>query len=123
MRIPRETFEALVAQALDDVPDEFAERLTNVEVVVEDWPTPEDTARTRTPRGALILGIYRGLPLPRQSVFHSFEMPARIVIFQGSIERICQMPAEIVQQVRKTVLHEIAHHFGISDRRLRELGY
>jgi predicted Zn-dependent protease with MMP-like domain len=123
MRIPRETFEQLVAQALDKVPEEFAERLNNVEVVVEDWAAEEDLAKTRAPRGALILGIYRGLPLTRQSVFHSFEMPARIVIFQEAIERVCRTPAEIVEQVKKTVLHEIAHHFGISDRRLRELGY
>jgi predicted Zn-dependent protease with MMP-like domain len=123
MRIPREAFEELVAQALDNVPEEFAERLNNVEVVVEDWAAEEDLAKTKAPRGALILGIYRGLPLTRQSVFHSFEMPARIVIFQGAIERVCRTPAEIVEQVKKTVLHEIAHHFGISDRRLRELGY
>lgn len=123
MRITRQAFEELVKQALDDLPNEFAEKLANVEIVVEDQPTPGDLEQRNLPRGALVLGIYRGIPLTKKSVFHSFEMPPRIVIFQRNLEQIADTPQRIIAEVRRTVLHEIAHHFGISDKRLRELGY
>ncbi len=123
MRITRQAFEGLVAQALDDLPDEFAEKIANVEVVIEDRPTPEDLQKRKLPPGALVLGTYRGIPLTEKSVFRSFEMPPRIVIFQHSLEQFADTPQRIIAEVRRTVLHEIAHHFGISDKRLRELGY
>ena len=123
MDITREAFERLVAQALDDLPAEFAEKIANVEVVVEDQPTPQDLEKQGLPPGALVLGTYRGVPLTGKSVFRGFEMPPRIVIFQRNLERIANTPQSIIAEVRKTVLHEIAHHLGISDSRLRELGY
>ena len=123
VRITRDAFQMLVSEALDQLPAEFAAKLDGVEVIVEDEPTPEDIGRRQLPPGALILGIYRGIPLTERSVFRGFEMPHRIAIFQRSIEAITHTPAEMVREVRRTVLHEIAHHFGISDLRLRELGY
>lgn len=122
MRIPREEFERLVAEAIEGLPAEFAEKLENVEVIVEDHPRPEDYDRRRLPRGSILLGLYHGVPLTERSAWASPLMPDRITIYQGSIERVAHTPAEIVKQVRGTVLHEIAHHFGISDERLRELG-
>jgi predicted Zn-dependent protease with MMP-like domain len=123
MRLPRDAFERLVAHALDDVPAEFREKLENVEIVVEDSPSPEDLGGREVAPGTLVLGLYRGVPLTRRSVFATNLFPDQIIIFQRPIERICRTPEEIVEQVRRTVLHEIAHHFGISEKRLRELGY
>jgi len=123
MRLPREEFERLVAEAIDGLPAEFAEKLDNVEFVVEDYPRPEDYGERGVEPGALLLGLYQGVPLIERSPFATTLMPDQITIFQGNIERICRTREEIVHEVRRTVLHEIAHHFGISDARLRESGY
>ena len=123
MRIPRHEFERLVEEAVEGLPEDFLEKLENVQIVVEDSPTPDDLDHRRLPPGHLLLGLYRGVPLTKRSVFAVPALPDRITIFQRSVERIARTPQAIVAEVRRTVLHEIAHHFGISDQRLRELGY
>ncbi len=123
MRLSREEFEKLVAQALADLPGEFAEKLENVEVVVEDHPTEAHYGARRLPPGMLLLGLYQGVPLTNRSTFAPFHFPDRITIFQRTIEYVADSHEEVVAQVRRTVLHEIAHHFGMPDSRLRELGY
>jgi len=123
MRLPREEFEQLVSEALADLPEEFAEKLENVQVAVEDYPTEEHYAGVRRPPGSVILGLYQGVPLTQRSTFAPLRYPDRIIVFQGPIEAVCATREEIVRQVRRTVVHEVAHHFGIPDRRLRELGY
>ena len=123
MRLPREEFERLVAEAIDGLPAEFAEKLDNVEFVVEDYPGPEDYVERGLKPGSLLLGLYRGVPLIKRSAFATTALPDQITIFQRNIERICRTREQIVEEVRRTVLHEIAHHFGISETRLRELGY
>ena len=75
------------------------------------------------PRGEVLLGYYQGVPLTQKSVSAPFEYPERILIFQANIEACCRTRKEIVQQVRKTVLHEIGHHFGMDEDDLEELGY
>jgi predicted Zn-dependent protease with MMP-like domain len=114
------TFEDLVADALDSLPEELAMRMENVEFVVEDEPPPEMLARL--PRGTTLLGLYHGIPLTRRGLYGS-ALPDKISIYRGPITRIARTPDGIKQQVRKTVIHEIAHHFGISDERLHELGW
>jgi len=123
MRVPREAFERLVAEAVEGLPAEFAEKLDNVEFVIEDEPTAEDYDERRIRPGMMLLGLYHGVPLTKRSAFRVNPLPDRITLYQHSIERVCRTPAEIVEQVRRTVLHEIAHHFGISEQRLKELGY
>ncbi len=113
----------LVSEALDELPAEFAHRLENVEVLVEDEPSPQHLGSRTLEPGHLLLGLYHGVPLTHRSVFSSGMMPERITIFQRPVEAISHTPHEIIENVRRTVLHEIAHHFGISDARLRELGY
>jgi predicted Zn-dependent protease with MMP-like domain len=122
MRVPRAEFERLVAEALADLPEEFAQKLANVEVVVEDWPGPEHYGQRVLPPGYLLLGLYHGVPITQRTVWATHLMPDRISIFQGPIERVAHTPEQIIAQVRRVVLHEIGHHFGISDKRLRELG-
>jgi predicted Zn-dependent protease with MMP-like domain len=118
----RAHFERLVAQAIDDLPDDFKEKLDNVAVTVEDLPSPRD-ARRHGRGGRLLLGLYQGQPLTRRDTRYGMAFPDKITIYQRNVEAICRTDAEIREQVRTTVLHEIAHHFGIDDARLHELGY
>jgi predicted Zn-dependent protease with MMP-like domain len=114
-------FEALVAQALDSLPPEIAEAMDNVEVVVEDEPPPEQLARL--PRGASLLGLYHGIPLTGRNRRYDFVLPDKISIYKGPIMRIARTPDRIRAQVRKTVIHEVGHFFGIKEDRLHELGW
>jgi predicted Zn-dependent protease with MMP-like domain len=109
--VPLERFEALVAEALDGIPEELARHLDNVVVVVSDDPPGR------------LYGLYEGIPLTRRSNYGGLAMPDRITIFRRTILRRAADEAAVVEQVRRTVIHEVAHHFGISDARLRELGW
>jgi predicted Zn-dependent protease with MMP-like domain len=115
-----EHFEELVASALDALPEPFASHLDNVEIVVEDEPSIEqldDVGRAYT-----LFGLYQGVPQTKRGRGYSFVMPDKITIFRGPILRACADVADVARQVTQTVVHEIAHHFGISDDRLREIG-
>ena len=119
-----ETFAGLVADALDSLPQEFLDRLENVEVLIEDWPSREDLEEVgMEPREkASLLGLYHGVPLTHRGVFYS-SLPDTITIYQKPIERVAGEDEErIREQVRHTVVHEIAHYYGITDERLDELG-
>ena len=110
--VPRERFEELVGDALDGIPEELGQYMDNVAVFVEDIP-PE-------PR---LLGLYQGVPLTARGTSYSATMPDRISIYRRTICAISNTEDEVVEQVRRTVIHEVGHHFGISDPRLRELGW
>ena len=114
MHVPRSEFEALVAQAVAEIPPEFRDRLENIEIVVEDRPQEEDLDLRDLPPGHVLLGVYRGVPLTERSAGASPLFPDRIAIFQHSLETIARTRLEIVAEVRRTVIHEIAHYFGIS---------
>ena len=115
-RLRQARFARLVARALDELPAEFRERMRNIEIVVEDEPAPEQL------RGeGELLGLYEGVPLTDRGAMEPY-LPDRISIFRGPIERISASPRRQADIVRDTVVHEIAHHFGISDKRLGELG-
>lgn len=110
--IPREQFEDLVAQALDEIPDELARLVDNVVFVVED----------DSPGGDL-LGLYEGIPLTERGSWYAGALPDRISIYRLPILALCDTEDDVVDEVHVTVVHEIAHHFGIDDDRLHELGY
>ena len=114
------TFEDLVAEALDSLPDEIAARMDNVEVVVEDEPPGEQLRGLG--RGGTLFGIYHGIPLTERRDYGNV-LPDKITIYRGPIVRYDRTPDRIREQVRRTVIHEIAHHFGIEESRLRELGW
>lgn len=116
-------FERLVAEALDGLPPEFQRRLENVEIVVEDWPTVEDLERAGIGPDSTLFGLYQGIPLTRRTSDYGLVLPDKITIFQGPIEEHCRTADEIKRQVQVTVVHEIAHFFGLSDERLRQLGW
>ena len=116
----REDFEGLVARAVDELPQEFQERLENIAVVVEDWPSQDLLSSVGLGYRSELLGLYEGIPLIRRSQHHS-ALPDKITIFRRPIEMICRSEDEVVEAVQGVVRHEIAHHFGISDKRLREI--
>jgi predicted Zn-dependent protease with MMP-like domain len=110
--VPRARFEELVGDALDGIPEELGKYMENVAVFVEEQP-PD-------PR---LLGLYQGVPLTARGISYSGTLPDRISIYRRTICAICNTEDEVVEQVRRTVIHEVGHHFGIGDRRLRELGW
>lgn len=120
MDVSQDRFEAFVAEALDSIPGELAAEMENVAVLVEDWPSPAQLAG----RGGTLLGLYEGVPLTRRDpITYAGVSPDRITIFAGPLCARATSEAELAAQVRVTVLHEVGHHFGIDDDRLRELGW
>ncbi len=115
----QDKFNELVGQAIENLPPEFLDLLENVDVVVEDYPTVDQTKKSG--REGLLLGLYEGVPRTRRTSGYNMVLPDKITLFQKSIEAICGNDDEIYTQIQKTLKHEIAHHFGISDERLEEL--
>lgn len=116
-------FEDMVAQAYDEVPQEFRDLLENVEICVEERPSLEILRQMGLEGRGTLLGLYQGVPRTARSAFADPLYPDRIVIYRRPILRMCRNRRQVVEQVRITLVHEIAHHFGISDERLRKLGY
>lgn len=114
IEVSREEFEDLVAEALDTIPPELAALIDNVVVVVED-DAPEDDPD--------LLGLYSGVPLTERGSWYSGMLPDRISIYRRPTLAICDTTDDVVEEVGITVVHEIAHHFGIDDDRLHDLGY
>jgi predicted Zn-dependent protease with MMP-like domain len=115
-------FEDLVAAALDGLPEAFARAMDNVEVVVEIWPTREDLIAGGTPPSSTLFGLYRGIPKTKRANYQG-ALPDKIVIFAGPIVQMSgENPDAVKKQVRNTVLHEIGHHFGMSDEDIRAAG-
>jgi predicted Zn-dependent protease with MMP-like domain len=109
--VAAERFEALVAEAIDSIPEELARGMDNVVIRVVDEPRPE------------LLGLYEGIPLTHRDQYGGMVLPDQISIYRQSILAYARDEDDLVRMVRTTVIHEIAHHFGISDARLRELGW
>lgn len=104
------------------LPDEIVRWLDNVAIIVADWPTDEQLAEAGLEPGELLFGLYVGVPKIQRGVTYGGMLPDKIVIFQGPIERICRTPAQVRECVRKTVWHEVGHHFGLDERQLRDAG-
>ncbi|MGK5632443.1 metallopeptidase family protein [Streptomyces sp. URMC 123] len=114
LEMTRDAFEELVSDALDRIPPELTRLMDNVAVFVEDEPGPEDPE---------LLGLYEGTPLTERGDWYGGVLPDRITIYMGPTLRYCETPEDVVEEVSVTVVHEIAHHFGIEDERLHELGW
>jgi predicted Zn-dependent protease with MMP-like domain len=103
-------FEKLVIEAAESLPDEFKKKLENIDIVIEDGkPGP-------------LLGLYQGVPLSQRMYYYSNVMPDKITIFKNNIESMCRTDDDIKEAVRRTVIHEIAHYFGISDEHMKRSG-
>jgi predicted Zn-dependent protease with MMP-like domain len=123
LTLTTEDFEQLVAEAVDGLPPFFLEKMQNVEVLVMAWPTAVMRQQAKVPPGNMLLGLYQGIPLTRRTSSYNLVAPDTIWIFQRPLEQVAGSDLDTLRQrVRHTVIHEIAHHFGISDERLLELG-
>lgn len=114
LELTRETFEELVSDALDSIPPELTRIMDNVAVFVEDEPAAEEPE---------LLGLYEGTPLTERGEWYAGVLPDRITIYMGPTLRMCESNEEVVDEVATTVVHEVAHHFGIDDERLHALGW
>ncbi len=114
MEMSREQFEEAVAQALDDVPGELSALIDNCVILVEDEAPAHDPD---------LLGLYDGTPLTERGGDYTMALPDRITVYRNPTLAMCSSEEEVVSEVNITVVHEIAHHFGIDDDRLHELGY
>jgi predicted Zn-dependent protease with MMP-like domain len=112
--ISADEFDDLVSEALDTLPPQLAALLDNVVVLVEDEPPADDPD---------LLGLYDGIPLTARDSSYTFVPPDRILIFRGPLTRMCHDAEELVEEVRITVVHEVAHHFGIDDQQLHDWGW
>jgi len=118
--VSRRRFEELVSDALDSIPLEIWDDMENVAVLVEDWPRPGQAAT----EGGTLLGLYEGVPVTSRSPLgYTGVMPDRITIFRGPLCQRAGDEDDLAAQVQVTVLHEVGHYFGMSDARLRELGW
>ena len=117
----RSRFRRLVERALDEIPEQLAARMDNVVILLRNQPTTEELDSVGLSGRHTLLGLYVGQPLTNRG-WYGETLPDRIMIYQQPIESICRSEDEVVAQVRETVLHEVAHHFGIDDDRLDEIG-
>jgi len=121
--LTEEEFDTVIEEALDELPDDIQEAIENLEIMVEDYPPPE--IRTEMGLGKReLLGLYTGISLNKRSpTWYSHVLPDRIYLFKKNLEAISRSKEELKFEIQRTILHEIGHYFGLSDRRLRELGY
>ena len=114
-------FVRLVAKAVGDLPQEFLDRLENVDVVAEDYPTSEQLDESGLEHDTTLLGLYEGVPQTERTSGYGMVLPDKITLFQKPIEAKCRSVGEVYTEVKRTLRHEVAHHFGISDKNLRKL--
>jgi predicted Zn-dependent protease with MMP-like domain len=116
----REKFEELVNEGIKAIPKKFLEKLDNVDIVIEDEPTPYQLRKLRARGGLIIFGLYEGVPQTKRGNYGQV-LPDKITIFQKPIEKYASSEEEIKEIVKNTVWHEIAHHFGMDERKVREV--
>lgn len=114
MELPEDAFDELVSDALDRIPEALARLMDNVVVLVEDEPPPDDPE---------LLGLYVGTPLTERGSEYTFHAPDQVFVFRGPLLRMCEDLEELAEEIEITVVHEIAHHFGIDDDQLHEWGW
>ena len=119
----REAFDRLVEEALVSIPEELQAKLDNVELLIADWPTLEQLRQAGPGPGRTLFGLYQGVPHIRRRTNYGLVTPDTIILFRGPIGAVGRTRSGVTQIIRRTVLHEIGHHFGFGEERLRELGY
>lgn len=122
MKMSQALFERFIAEAVQDLPEDFRGKLDNVEITVEEWPDASTQRAPGVEDPRELLGYYRGVPRSRRTHRYGLVLPDRIILYRRPIERRCRTPDELRNTIYHVLYHEIAHHFGISDDRLREIG-
>ncbi len=121
MHLSRDDFEKLVSKALKELPKKFRDRLENIVVVVEDDPPREILRQLGVKYPHHLLGLYQGVPLKHRGVRYGNVLPDQIVIYQRPIEALARSRGELLRQIRRTLMHEIGHYFGLAESNLREI--
>lgn len=116
----RERFTKVVEEVLDSLPEEFRSRIRNVALLVEDLPPNQSAPRSGRPR-RLVLGVFHGVPTTEKSVFDLPTGPDYIVLYQKNIDAVCANEAEVREQIRLTVIHELGHYFGMDEDQLKDV--
>jgi predicted Zn-dependent protease with MMP-like domain len=116
----REHFVKVVEEGLDALPEEFCSRIRNVVVLVEDSPPNQPSPQSGQQR-RLLLGLFHGVPTTKKSIFDPPTGPDYIVLYQRNIEAVCSSEAEVREQIRLTVIHELGHHFGMDENQLKDV--
>ncbi len=122
IKVSEEVFVQLVEEAIDSIPEALRSEIENVEIIVQEWPTEEQIRQVSERRDIMLLGLYEGIPRTKRGVWYGQVLPDKITIFRQPLMQLSTDVDNLRARVRHTVIHEIAHHFGISDARLRELG-
>ncbi|MFA9409370.1 MAG: metallopeptidase family protein [Candidatus Dadabacteria bacterium] len=117
----RKKFGDLVDTAYEKIPQKFRDKIDNVAIMVEDYPSAEDLEKLKIRGKGLLLGLYRGTPLHQRSVWQGVRLPDEIVLYQKDIEKVCRTESEIEERVNEVLQHEIAHYFGLNDDEIYEL--
>jgi len=117
----RQQFEKLVDRAIEALPEEFKSKLENIDVLVEDWPSPQQINKLKLRNKAQLLGLYEGIPQTKRDSGYNMVLPDKITIFQKPIESECRSDKEIEAEIGRVVQHEIAHYFGIGDAALYKI--
>jgi predicted Zn-dependent protease with MMP-like domain len=119
----RTQFESLLMQALEELPQAFKDKLENIDIVIEEQPDMHTVRTLGVGARGHLLGLYRGVPLKNRTHYYGMVMPDKITLYKSNIERASsQSGLGIAEQIRRVLQHEIAHHFGITDKRLKDLG-
>ena len=119
----RKVFEKLISDAIRELPEEFRKKLKNVAIIVEDYPSEELIERMDVSPDDTLFGVYEGVPLTERGFFAEPLYPDRILIFQRAIEDECDSPEQVKKELKITIVHEVAHFFGMDDDYLENIGY
>lgn len=121
MEVTLKEFEELISEAVNDLPENFKEKMENIAIAIEDLPSQEllIEMKIKSPYG--LLGLYRGVPYPRRGIWYRNVLPDKIIIFKKPIEVRCRNREDIKESVRRVVIHEIGHYFGLNEADLRKI--
>lgn len=121
MELTDEAFDALISQAMDELPQEYIKGLDNVAVVYADDPDEHQRAKSHLQSNSLLFGLYEGIPLTKRGAGYTFVLPDKITIFKNPILAVSSTPAELFENIKRTLWHEIAHFYGLDHSRIHEL--
>jgi predicted Zn-dependent protease with MMP-like domain len=120
--ISKADFDALVEKSVENLPEEFKKYFTNITIIVEDYPSGKD--KNLTSPKSLLLGLFKGVPYTMKGGFFNmpYPLPDTIILFQKNIESICSSEKQLIEQITKTLVHEVGHYFGFSEKDLKKHG-